>query len=123
MTSIARMRTCHVARVTAIALAIVAVPSVVLRAVAGTGGLESETTHGTTRAVVLALVSIVIGGLMFIRRGRQATDQWHRLRRGTGALRGAVPGVVVLTAVGQVMLCPPRICRRTDPSTDRSTDR
>ena len=59
-----------------------------------------ELTFTGPLARSLALVAIVIGGLMFMfgEAGRETPDLRHRVRRRTGALRGAVPRLVVLTA-------------------------
>ena len=63
--------------------------------------LEATFTGPLARS--LALVAIVIGGLMFMRRGRrQAPDLRHRVRRRAGALRRAVPRLVVLTRPDRV---------------------
>ena len=58
-----------------------------------------ERTFTGPLARSLALVAIVIGGLMFMfgEARRQTSDLRHRLRRRAGALRGAVPRLVVLT--------------------------
>lgn len=67
MTSIARTRPRHVARVTAIALAIVAVPlSCFAQSPWERAASNLETTFTGPLARSLALVSIVIGGLMFM---------------------------------------------------------
>ena len=77
--------------------------------------LEGTFTGPLARS--LALVAIVIGGLMFMfgEGGREAPDLRHRLRRRTGALRRAVPRLVVLTR--------PTVLRRSARMPDRPTYR
>ena len=61
-----------------------------------------ERTFTGPLARSLALVAIVIGGLMFMfgEGGREAPDLRHRVRRRAGALRRAVPRLVVLNRSG-----------------------